>query len=174
MFKNCLHSLLTAMSDKSHKSISSTIQMNTHTHSICMTQDRNVWGRTLVFSATEFNQCTMHMQVCVHECASQALAFLLGGSSRGTPPEGVKGIRVVTFFPIVSIYINQKHTIITTKLMNKGVWWESGPIHFGTRKRVNHTQTWKPKFWSWTCRWSRTRRPSKINAGLSILQYIFS
>lgn len=55
----------------------------------------------------------MHMHVCAQVLVSQALAFLLGGSSRGTPPEGVKGIRVVTFFPMVSIYTNQKHSIVT-------------------------------------------------------------
>lgn len=35
----------------------------------------------------------------------QALAFFIGGSViRGTPAEVVKGIRVVTFLPMVSIY----------------------------------------------------------------------
>lgn len=51
------------------------------------------------------------MHVCVCESVSYALAFFLGGSLiRGTPPDGVKGILVVTFFPMVSIYV--KHTTL--------------------------------------------------------------
>lgn len=50
--------------------------------------------------------------MCVCVCIGvYALDFLMGGSLiRGTPPDGVKGIRVVTFFPMVSIYA--KHTTL--------------------------------------------------------------